>query len=77
MPRLCVAGQRAGDVLRRLPGRVPLRQAWPGFSRKARARPVQRARLPRFCRPRRQLDAEPVDEPRPPAAGFRRGAAGR
>src|SRR6266581_1495493 len=30
MPRLCVAGQRAGDVLRRLPGRVPLRRAFEG-----------------------------------------------
>ena len=29
-----------GHVLRRLPGRVPLRQAWPGSGREARARPA-------------------------------------
>ena len=40
MPRLCVAGRRPRDVLRRLPGRVPLRQAWPGSGREARARPA-------------------------------------
>ena len=41
-------------------GRVSLWQAWFGSGRKAWPRPVQSACLPRVCRPRRQLDAEPV-----------------
>ena len=70
-------GRHPRNVLRRLPGRVPLRQARPGSGREARARPLQGPRLPGLRRPRRALDAAPADVPRLPAARLRGGAACR
>ena len=67
VPCVCVAGRRSRDLFRRLPGRVPLRQARPQSGRKAPARPFQRPGVPGLRSPRGPLDAGVEDLSRLPA----------
>ncbi len=77
VPCICMAGRRLRDPLRRLPGRIPLRQTWRGSGREAWPRSVQSPRLSGLRSPCRALDTAPGHEPRPPAACLRGCAGGR